>query len=67
MIEFRKGDWIESCAEALVNAVNTAGMMGRGVALRFKETFPANFAAYADAWNRNIGRMSLAWSTCAPG
>jgi O-acetyl-ADP-ribose deacetylase (regulator of RNase III) len=36
MIEFRKGDWIGPVAEALVNAVNTAGMMGRGIALRFK-------------------------------
>jgi O-acetyl-ADP-ribose deacetylase (regulator of RNase III) len=67
MIEFRKGDWIESGAEASVNAVNTAGMIGRGIALRLKETFPENFAAYADAWNRSTGGESLGWSTCAPG
>jgi O-acetyl-ADP-ribose deacetylase (regulator of RNase III) len=59
MIEFRKGDWIGPVAEALVNAVNTAGMMGRGIALRFKETFPENIAAYADAWNRSTGGEGL--------
>lgn len=38
-----------------MNAVNMAGIMGRGVALRFKETVPKNFAAYANAWNRSTG------------
>jgi len=59
MIELRKSDWIEAVAEALVNAVNTAGMMGRGIALRFKGTFPENYVAYADAWNRSTGVEGL--------
>ena len=49
MIEFTKGDILESDAEALVNTVNCVGIMGRGIALQFKEKFPANFKAYAAA------------------
>ena len=47
MIELRKGDITAADAEALVNSVNTVGVMGRGVALRIKQEFPANFKAYA--------------------
>nr|WP_270698513.1 macro domain-containing protein [Aeromonas sp. QDB05] len=35
--------------EALVNTVNTVGVMGKGIALMFKERFPANMRAYAEA------------------
>lgn len=35
-----------SSAEALVNAVNTVGVMGKGIALLFKEEFPKNFLTY---------------------
>ena len=38
-----------SSAEALVNTVNTVGVMGKGIALQFKEEFPKNFAIYAKA------------------
>lgn len=47
MIEFKTGDILGEDAEALVNTVNCVGIMGRGVALKFKEAFPANFKAYA--------------------
>ena len=36
MIEFKMGDIFESDAEALVNTVNCVGIMGRGIALQFK-------------------------------
>jgi O-acetyl-ADP-ribose deacetylase (regulator of RNase III) len=49
MIEFTTGDILESDAEALVNTVNCVGIMGRGIALQFKEKFPGNFKAYAEA------------------
>lgn len=39
MIEFTRGNLLESKAEALVNTVNTVGVMGKGVALIFKEAF----------------------------
>jgi O-acetyl-ADP-ribose deacetylase (regulator of RNase III) len=47
-------------AEALVNPVNCVGIMGRGLALQFKNAFPRNFASYAAACKRNEvqpGRM----------
>ncbi len=52
MIEYRKGDILAADAEALVNTVNCVGVMGRGVALQFKEAFPENFRAYAAACKR---------------
>jgi O-acetyl-ADP-ribose deacetylase (regulator of RNase III) len=49
MIRTGEGDLLASDAEALVNTVNCVGIMGRGVALQFKEAFPDNFKAYAAA------------------
>lgn len=49
MIRYTKGDMLQSNAEALVNTVNTMGVMGKGIALQFKETFPENFRIYAEA------------------
>ncbi len=46
MIEFRKGNIIFADVEALVNTVNCVGIMGRGIALQFKNVFPDNFHAY---------------------
>ena len=60
MIEYRSGDILKSEAEALVNTVNCMGVMGRGIALQFKNAFPENFKAYAAACNREQvqpGRM----------
>lgn len=53
MIEFRTGDILTADAEALVNTVNCVGIMGRGVALQFKNEFPENFKAYEAACKRN--------------
>src|SRR5512132_2313165 len=47
MIEaVRKGDLFESEAQTLVNTVNTVGVMGKGIALGFKERFPDMYADY---------------------
>ncbi|MBK9151156.1 MAG: macro domain-containing protein [Saprospiraceae bacterium] len=43
---------MQSGAEALVNTVNTVGVMGKGIALQFKEAFPKNYKAYLDACNK---------------
>jgi len=53
MIEYKSGDILEDTAEALVNTVNCVGVMGRGIALQFKNAFPENFKAYADACKQN--------------
>jgi O-acetyl-ADP-ribose deacetylase (regulator of RNase III) len=52
MIEFRTGDILRANAEALVNTVNCVGIMGRGIALQFKNDFPENFKAYQAACAR---------------
>ena len=52
MIEFTTGDILRANAEALVNTVNCVGIMGRGIALQFKNAFPANFKAYQAACAR---------------
>ena len=49
MITYLRGNLLENDAQALVNTVNTVGVMGKGIALQFKQRFPANFAAYAKA------------------
>lgn len=53
MIEYKTGDILTEDAEALVNTVNCVGVMGRGIALQFKNAFPQNFKAYADACRRH--------------
>ncbi len=60
MIEFTRGNLLDSKAEALVNTVNTVGVMGKGVALMFKEAYPENFKAYEAACKKKevkVGRM----------
>lgn len=52
MIQFKTGDILRDEAEALVNTVNCVGIMGRGIALQFKNDFPMNFKAYAEACAR---------------
>lgn len=49
MIHYTTGNLLESKAEALVNTVNTVGVMGKGIALMFKERFSENFQQYAQA------------------
>lgn len=49
MITFTHGNLLEARAEALVNTVNTVGVMGKGIALMFKERFAENFRRYAAA------------------
>lgn len=60
VIRFTTGDILGADAEALVNTVNCVGVMGRGVALHFKNAYPENFKAYAVACDRGEvkpGRM----------
>ena len=60
MITYRQGNLLEADVEALVNTVNTVGVMGRGIALMFKERYPDNFRAYAAACRAGevqLGRM----------
>lgn len=60
MVEFRTGNILDADVDALVNTVNCVGVMGRGIALQFKNAYPDNFKAYEAACNRGLvkpGRM----------
>ena len=62
MIEIAKGNLLEARVEALVNTVNTVGVMGKGIALQFKEAFPAMFRDYAmacKAGDVRLGKMHV--------
>ena len=52
MIESQRGNILQADVEALVNTVNCVGVMGRGIALQFRNEFPDNYAAYKAACDR---------------
>lgn len=49
MIEARTGNILDAHAAALVNTVNTFGVMGKGIALQFRQAFPENYEVYRRA------------------
>jgi O-acetyl-ADP-ribose deacetylase (regulator of RNase III) len=60
MVKLIEGNLLEAGTEALVNTVNTVGVMGKGIALQFKRAFPENYAFYRSACDRGEvqpGRM----------
>jgi O-acetyl-ADP-ribose deacetylase (regulator of RNase III) len=61
VIEVTKGNLLSvEDVDAIVNTVNTVGVMGKGVALQFKKAYPDNFTAYESACKRGevqVGRM----------
>lgn len=60
MISFTKGNLLDADVEALVNTVNEVGVMGKGIALMFKEAFPDNFQRYDVACKNGevaVGKM----------
>ena len=59
-IEFRKGNLLDSEAEAVVNTVNTVGVMGKGIALLFRKAYPENYKKYKAECRKNkiqVGKM----------
>jgi len=62
LIYFRKGNLLEDPADALVNTVNTVGVMGKGIALQFKQAFPEVYREYEKECrkgNVNVGSMHV--------
>ena len=51
------GNILEAPADALVNTVNTVGIMGKGLALQFKQAYPGNFHAYEAACRQGEVRL----------
>lgn len=62
MIEYLEGDIFKSPAQVIVNAVNTVGVMGKGIALEFKKRYPKMFESYQKACDKKtfkMGRLML--------
>lgn len=60
MIRFTQGNLLEAPVDAVVNTVNTVGVMGKGIALMFKERFPENCEAYVEVCKKgelDVGSM----------
>ena len=63
-LQFITGDMLRAKAEALVNTVNTVGVMGKGIALQFKEAFPQNNKFYIEACKKRElepGKLLAVW------
>ena len=63
MVKFTNGNVLDADVEALVNTVNTIGVMGKGIALMFKERYPDNYAAYAAACRKSEVRIGQVFAT----
>lgn len=62
MVTVRVGDLFQSKAQTLVNTVNCVGVMGKGIALAFKQRFPRMFEDYVVRCRRGevqLGRPYL--------
>jgi O-acetyl-ADP-ribose deacetylase (regulator of RNase III)/uncharacterized protein YwgA len=60
MVKYLTGNILESDAQALINTVNTVGVMGKGIALQFKKAYFNNFKAYSEACKRKevqVGKL----------
>ena len=63
MVEFVKGNLLEAKVDALVNTVNEVGVMGKGVALQFREAFPQSSREYMEAARRKQIRVGHVLAT----
>lgn len=62
MLRYTQGNLLEASTEALVNTVNEVGVLGKGIALQFRDAFPGSARAYEQACKRKevqVGRVLL--------
>lgn len=62
MLSYLKGDLLSSPAQVLVNTVNTVGVMGKGIALQFKNKYPSMFKSYQNICEKHrldVGKLYL--------
>src|SRR5580658_697089 len=57
MLDVIKGDLLQADTAAIVNTVNCVGVMGKGVALQFKQAFPKNYRAYEKACKAGLVQL----------
>lgn len=69
-MRYEIGNLLDAKTEALVNTVNTVGVMGKGIALQFKERFPRNFKLYVAECKKEAivpGKMFVVRETLVHG
>lgn len=66
MIRYTTGNLLDATADALVNTVNEVGVMGKGIALMFREAFPENAKAYAEAAKAGKVKVGRVFVTANP-
>ena len=63
MLKYTQGNLLEAPVEALVNTVNEVGVMGKGIALMFRDAFPENTKAYEAACREGAVRVGQMFVT----
>lgn len=61
-IQYKTGDMFSEPVDAIVNTVNCVGVMGKGIALQFKNKYKENFKLYKKACDNkelDVGQMLL--------
>ncbi len=66
MITYLTNDLFESYAQVLVNAVNTVGVMGKGIALEFKRKYPEMFKEYQALCKSGVFDIGQLWLYKSP-
>jgi len=67
MIHFLKGDIFDSGTDAIVNPVNCVGVMGAGLAEKFKTRYPYNYIHYKDACKNRELKIGTVFTVLVPG
>lgn len=61
MVKIEHGNIFESNAQTLVNTINCVGVMGKGLALEFKNRYPAMFDKYKSFCNKGVFKPGVLW------
>ncbi len=62
MVKIERGKTIfDSSAQTLVNTINCVGVMGKGLALEFKNRYPAMFDKYKSFCDKGVFKPGVLW------
>lgn len=61
MVKIEHGNIFESNAQTLVNTINCVGVMGKGLALEFKNRYPAMFDKYKSFCDKGVFKPGVLW------
>ena len=61
MVKVVKGTIFDSDAQTLVNTINCVGVMGKGLALEFKNRYPSMFDKYKSFCDKGVFKPGVLW------